>query len=301
VQLVGLLALAITVTSSVTLADDKTTRGLIENAAQSYAAGSYDDAIVQLEEARAIKETGRVIFLLGKSYAKAGRTQDAIRAYEQYVDRDDTEPVLLRKARQEVVELSRKLARAKPERKPDANSKQEPTAAGATTRPETGGEAVGGSPRTETPPQPEPPTKAEAAADPRRGSEPPIAEKPSDTPVERRAGRLEPSPAPAEAPNSPMATATEPAKPAAGIARPVGITLLAIGAAAIAAGAGVGVWASSTATDARASTDPVKKLELRDQALSRATVADITLGGGAAVTITGVVLLMLSTSSGGEN
>src|SRR5262249_40060262 len=51
--------------------------------------------------------------------------------------------------------------------------------------------------------------------------------------------------------------------------------LMVAGGAAIAAGIGIGIWASTTASDARGTTDPKEKPRLRDAAKGRALGADI--------------------------
>jgi hypothetical protein len=55
----------------------------------------------------------------------------------------------------------------------------------------------------------------------------------------------------------------------------------------------LGLTASSLASDEKASTDPIVKPDLRDQAHGRALVADVFYGIGIAAGVTGAVLIAL--------
>ena len=68
-------------------------------------------------------------------------------------------------------------------------------------------------------------------------------------------------------------------------------TLFGVGGAAIVGGVVLGLTASSLASDEKASTDPFAKPDLRDQAHSRALVADVFYGVGIVAAVTGAVLI----------
>jgi hypothetical protein len=60
--------------------------------------------------------------------------------------------------------------------------------------------------------------------------------------------------------------------------------------AAIGTGLGIGIWAQATANELHGTLDPTTKPVLRQSAYTRATIADITMGAGAAVAVTGLVI-----------
>ena len=73
--------------------------------------------------------------------------------------------------------------------------------------------------------------------------------------------------------------------------RAVPYTLIGVGGAAVAGGVVLGLTANSLASDEKASTDPIAKPDLRNQAKSRALVADIAYGVGVAALATGIILI----------
>ena len=68
------------------------------------------------------------------------------------------------------------------------------------------------------------------------------------------------------------------------------------GGAVVAGGIGIALWANATASEERNSVDPNEKPALRDAAYTRATIADVTMGVGAALVVTGVILRVTSRS-----
>jgi hypothetical protein len=81
------------------------------------------------------------------------------------------------------------------------------------------------------------------------------------------------------------------AQPAPKRSRALPYTLIGVGGAAVLGGGVLGLTAKGLANDEKASTDPVAKPDLRSQAKSRALVADIAYGIGAAALVTGIVLI----------
>ncbi len=73
--------------------------------------------------------------------------------------------------------------------------------------------------------------------------------------------------------------------------------LVGVGIAGLAAGLGVAIWADVTANQLHDSLDPTTKPGLRDAAYTRGTAADITMGVGAALAATGIVLRLTSSGS----
>jgi outer membrane biosynthesis protein TonB len=126
---------------------------------------------------------------------------------------------------------------------------------------------------------------------------------PPPPPVTAPPVSVPPAPAPATIP-PPTASAPPPAPKPASLPEPppvppepsytVPYVVMGAGIAAVLAGAGVGIWANSTASQVRDSLDPVQKPELRSEALSRATAADITMGAGAVLVLTGLVWRLTS-------
>jgi tetratricopeptide (TPR) repeat protein len=68
-------------------------------------------------------------------------------------------------------------------------------------------------------------------------------------------------------------------------------TLIGVGGAGLLAGGALGLTARSLANDEKASTDPVAKPDLRSQAKTRALVADVAYGVGAAALVAGIVII----------
>jgi tetratricopeptide (TPR) repeat protein len=101
-------------------------------------------------------------------------------------------------------------------------------------------------------------------------------------------------PPPAEPPVTPPPAPPPSMPPPAHASHAIPYAVGGAGIALVLAGFGVALWANATATEMHNSLDPVEKPVLRTDALTRATAADITMGVGAALVITGVVLRFTS-------
>lgn len=83
---------------------------LVDEAAKAYAEGEYEQAITLLERARREQPVGRVLFNLARAYEKASRVEDAIAAYEQYVNAPDVEASMQHRAEAALAQLYRVVA-----------------------------------------------------------------------------------------------------------------------------------------------------------------------------------------------
>jgi hypothetical protein len=98
-----------------------------------------------------------------------------------------------------------------------------------------------------------------------------------------------PSPPPPLSPPPPPVLTVPPPPPSRG-ANVAAYVLIGTGVAAIGTGLGIGIWAQATANELHGTLDPTTKPVLRQSAYTRATIADITMGAGAAVAVTGLVI-----------
>jgi hypothetical protein len=133
-------------------------------------------------------------------------------------------------------------------------------------------------------------------------TEPDLAAKSRDA-LERLRAASPPPPSPAPVIKSPPPPAgpistppPQPSEPAPAPSHTLAWVLMGTGAVALGVGAGIGVWASRTAQNEKASTDPTQKPSLRDAAYTRAIVGDVTMAAGMVLFGTGLVLRITSRS-----
>ena len=111
-----------------------------------------------------------------------------------------------------------------------------------------------------------------------------------------RQARAATLPDPGESP--PAQRLTAPVEPAASSQGLIGWSLVGVGGAALVAGAVVGVMARGTQADYADSRDLIQKLNLRDDGESQALTADVLMGAGAALALTGVVVALTAPRGG---
>jgi tetratricopeptide (TPR) repeat protein len=233
-------------------------RQLVDEAQRAYAKSEFLEAARLLEAASKIDPSGRIVFNLARAWEKANNVEQAIILYEAYLERPDAELPAMKRARKALAALYR-IKPSTPDSKPEPSS------------------------------DPEPKPIAELKLEPTSDS------KPEPTSAQQEA-RSTPS---AEFATEPVTAKTVPAKVEASSApsprtkRAAGLVALTVGGIAAGTGVGFGLWAQATATEARASLDPIAKPQLIVDSQHRATLTDITFALAATLAVTGAVFLLI--------
>lgn len=152
---------------------------------------------------------------------------------------------------------------------------------------------------------PPPAEVAQATPPPPRAEPPPRHEPPSDAPTERHVDRLEPTPPPVTDPELELGRSSS-----GSVLRPVGYSLLAVGAAGVGVGVIFGLQ-SKGARDQLSSLMPneqgvidsitqKKAFELDAQAREQALVANILFGVGGGLALAGGICVIVGSTGGGD-
>lgn len=91
-------------TAQFALATPPDAKELVAEASRLYGDKQFIEAAQVLERARALSPAGRIIFNLARAYERAGNTERARKAYQDYLSQPDTEPIAVLRAR-EALEL----------------------------------------------------------------------------------------------------------------------------------------------------------------------------------------------------
>jgi tetratricopeptide (TPR) repeat protein len=225
---------------------------LAEDAAAAYKAGDYQRAVDLLERAYTTQPLTALLYNLAKAHDKLGNSDKARTFYLKYAAADDADPRLRARAEQRIVAL--RTATESPRTKEPATTTTTTTAS------------------TTEPPTP-PPTKSEPRPTPRTSptTEPTVLMTPTTV----------------ETPEDPL----ERERRARWRDRGLAITFGVIGVAALGAAIGMSVLALDVQHQFEQSLDEERKRSLRDDARTRALVADVLYPVGAVAVAVGAVFL----------